>query len=170
MTKNKINAILAARDSHWPDSVTPVSRLMMSILRCGHLLQNGAARLVADHAISFTEFEVLAALRSQPAPHALQPTEMYSALLISSGGLTKVVNALQTKGLVTRLTSNKDRRGKPVALTSAGKALIEQALAEILAHDGQLLATAMTEKESRQLIILIEKFLNAIDTFKEPAL
>ena len=41
-------------------------------------------------------------LRSVPSPYELTPTELYDAVLLSSGGMTKVLRRLETRGLVSR--------------------------------------------------------------------
>src|SRR4030095_14386703 len=46
------------------------------------------------------EFDVLAALRRAGRPHRLSPTELSRALIVTSGGMTKGLNALARRGLL----------------------------------------------------------------------
>ncbi|MGK9063748.1 MarR family winged helix-turn-helix transcriptional regulator [Stutzerimonas chloritidismutans] len=96
--------------------------------RLARLLERIAAEALAPLDLTPASFEVLAALRVQPAPHQLTPTDLYEAMLISSGGLTKLVKTLERRGLVTRPFSDDDRRSRPIALTAEGRALAEHAM------------------------------------------
>jgi DNA-binding MarR family transcriptional regulator len=49
-------------------------------------------------------------------------------MLISSGGLTKLLKGLDARGLVLRLPSAGDARSRPVELSDEGSALIERAM------------------------------------------
>lgn len=79
------------------------------------------------------EFDVLATLRNAPAPHELTPTQLQDSLLITSGGLTKVMLQLETRNLVIRSRHQTDQRVKPIKLTPAGKRLVEKAMRELAA-------------------------------------
>jgi DNA-binding MarR family transcriptional regulator len=58
----------------------------------------------AGHGLSPSELDVLVTLRRSAAPWVLTPSEIQRALLITSGGLTKILQQLEGRGLVTRLT------------------------------------------------------------------
>ena len=79
------------------------------------------------------EFDVLATLCNAPAPHELTPTELQDSLLITSGGLTKVMLQLETRNLVIRSRHQIDQRVKPIKLTPTGKRLVEKAMGELAA-------------------------------------
>ena len=166
-TAAAIDSLLGGRGRHWAGSDTPASRFVISLFRLTSLLQERTERLVAPYGISFTEFEALAALRSQPAPHCLTPSDLYTAMLMSSGGLTKVLTSLARKRLIRRMLSSEDGRSKPVALTSKGKALIEQVMARVLARDSKAFAAAVSHDKLRQLEGAMSLMLASMDTTKE---
>lgn len=89
---------LRIRSDHWPEAVTPIAHLMMRVYRVGGLIYANSMELAGAHALSSAEFEVLVTLRGVPAPHELMPTELYDAVLMSSGGLTKVLYGLERRG------------------------------------------------------------------------
>ena len=60
--------------------------------------------------------------------------------MVTSGGMTKRLAALARRGLISREPAAADRRSLPVALTAAGKDLIEAVLPEHLANEKRLLA------------------------------
>ena len=49
--------------------------------------------------------------------------ELSSLLLVSRANMTKVIDGLEKRGLVTRSTSREDRRARFIKLTGAGKTL-----------------------------------------------
>jgi DNA-binding MarR family transcriptional regulator len=120
---------------NWPETVRDDSDVVVLAQRLAALAQGNARRALAPLGLGFTEFEMLCALRSQPPPHQMLPSALYDALLISSGGLTKVLKGLQARGLVARPGSGGDRRRRPVALTAEGRALVERAVVAVQGAD-----------------------------------
>jgi DNA-binding MarR family transcriptional regulator len=155
--------ILRVRAENWPEAVTPITRLMVRVFRFGTLILDNATRRVSAHGLTFTEFEVLAALRGTPSPHEMQPTSLYDAVLISSGGLTKVLKSLQVRGLITRSAGVSDRRSKPVRLTAKGRALAERAMADVLTSDGELITRGLSETEIERMTKLLRKLLPSLE-------
>ncbi len=148
---------------HWPEAVVPASRLMIRIFRLAGHIQTNAVQRARRHGLGFSELEVLLALRAGPPPHRRPPGELCQAIVISSGGLSKVLAGLETRGLITRPAPRSDRRSRPVGLTPAGKALAETAMADILASDHQILRQGLDEAEMEQMIALLRKLLTAIE-------
>ena len=162
-TKQTAQDILARMARNWPQAVTPTAELVMRVFRLNDLVFDNAGQETARHGLSFTEFEVLAALRSAPPPHELAPTELYSAILISSGGLTKVMGALERRRLIGRVKDKTDRRSLRVRLTASGKRLVEEAMADVLKADGDLLNGALSSGEIGTLIASLRKLLSALE-------
>jgi DNA-binding MarR family transcriptional regulator len=156
--------LLKARAVNWPEAVTPVSRLLVCMFRFGTLVRDNAARAVAAHEISFTEFEVLITLRSTSPPHELAPTELYGAVLITSGGLTKVLHALERRKLIARGEGETDRRSKPVRLTAKGRALAERAMVDVIRSDGELIAGAISPADLERMTRLLHTLLTRFES------
>lgn len=90
--------------------------------------------------LSTGEFDVLAALRRAGEPFERTPGELAERTMITSGGLTKRCDRLEAAGLIERRVAETDRRGRVVALTDAGLALIDDAYAAHMANEHRLLA------------------------------
>src|SRR3954452_7268899 len=88
----------------------------------------------ADHGLGEGEFDVLATLRRQGAPYALTPGELSAQTMVTSGAITKRVDRCLGRGWVTREVSADDGRGRVIALTGAGRELIDEAFAAHLAN------------------------------------
>lgn len=74
------------------------------------------------------EANVLAALRRSGAPHQLTPTALSRSLLISSGAMTNRLDRLEARGLIERFPDADDGRKVQVALTAAGRTLIDEVM------------------------------------------
>lgn len=87
------------------------------------------------------EFDVLAALRRAGAPFERAPGELARFTMVTTGAMTKRVDRLDEAGLVTRRARDDDGRGKVVALTPAGKELIDAAFTEHMANEHRLVGS-----------------------------
>jgi DNA-binding MarR family transcriptional regulator len=142
----------------WSEGHDPVAMpLLLSLHRAqGEALSQ--ARIVWDrHSLSPAEFDVLATLRNAPAPYQLTPTALQASVLITSGGLAKILLQLAQRGLVTRSAEAEDRRIKPVRLTPAGRRLVESAMAEVAETSGAWLRSLLTERQLARLAALLLK-------------
>jgi DNA-binding MarR family transcriptional regulator len=155
--------ILRVREENWPEAVTPTAHLMVRTFRFSSLIAGNAMRQIAGHGLTFTEFEVLVTLRGVAPPHELAPTDLYGAILISSGGLTKVMYALEKRNLITRGKGRTDRRSKPVRLTAKGRALAERVMADVLRTDDEFISRGLSDAEVERLTRLLRKLLATLE-------
>ncbi|WP_342363076.1 MarR family transcriptional regulator [Terrarubrum flagellatum] len=107
------------------------------------------------------EFDVLAALRRSGAPYMLSPTRLYESTMISSGGMTNRLDRLERAGFVERRPDPSDRRGKLIALTDAGRRVIDDTIGRHVANEERLLS-ALTTAEQEQLNALLKKLIAAL--------
>lgn len=114
----------------------------------------------ADAGLQPGEFDVLATLRRSGAPYALTPTALYETLMISSGGMTNRIDRLESAALVQRKSHPSDRRGTLVALTAAGKSLIDGLLERHIANQRDILS-ALSSDDQQHLNRLLAKLLAA---------
>lgn len=82
---------------------------------------------VARHGLSMTEFAILEALYHK-GPLLLG--DLQRRILVSSGGVTYLVDRLTAKGLVERMDCASDRRARYAKLTADGAALIARIFPE----------------------------------------
>lgn len=91
------------------------------------------------HGLGEGDFDVLATLRRSGEPYELTPTDLMDQTMVTSGAVTKRLDRLEGAGLVERRVSAGDRRSRIVALTDAGRELIDRAVPEHLANEARLL-------------------------------
>jgi len=114
--------------------------------------------LFAEAGLQPGEFDVLATLRRSGAPFMLSPTRLYEAAMISSGGMTNRLDRLERAGLIERRPDPIDRRGKLIALTPAGRRVIDDTLTRHVANEEKLLGV-LTTAEQEKLNTLLRKLI-----------
>ncbi len=96
-----------------------------------------AAADVAQHGLTLAEFAILEVLYHRGA---MLLGEVQRRILVSSGGITFLVDRLTAKGLVERRSCPSDRRARYAALTPQGESL----MAEIFPEHAATIARAMS--------------------------
>lgn len=109
------------------------------------------------------EFDVLAALRRAGEPFERAPGELAAFTMVTTGAMTKRIDRLERDGLVTRRPSMSDGRGRVVALTNAGRELIDQAFAEHMRNERRLL-NLLTPDDAAHLESLLATWLACFET------
>ena len=100
------------------------------------------------------DFDVLATLRRTGDPYELTPTALMKQTMVTSGAVTKRIDRLEGAGLVERRVATADRRSRIVALTDAGRELMDRAVPEHLANEARLLSV-LDASELRTLADLL---------------
>ena len=102
-------------------------RLWVILSRAHAAIASLAAADVARHGLTLAEFGILEALYHR-GPMLLG--EVQRRILVSSGGITFLVDRLAAKGLVERRSCEADRRARYAALTPAGTDLVARIFPE----------------------------------------
>jgi DNA-binding MarR family transcriptional regulator len=105
--------------------------------------------------------DVLATLRRNGPDHRLRPTDLTNATMLTSSGTTKRLDKLEREGLIRREADPSDRRGTLIALTAAGRELIDSVTAAHLANERRLLE-ALDEDEKHVLTDLLRRLLSSL--------
>ena len=87
----------------------------------------------------------------------LTPKELQRSLLITSGGLTKLLYQLEASELIRRSVQEHDKRSKLVHLTPNGKKIVGRAMAAMQESVKAWLDEAFTQREFEQLKQLLSK-------------
>jgi MarR family 2-MHQ and catechol resistance regulon transcriptional repressor len=102
-------------------------KLWVVLARAYAAVSERAARDVARHGLTLAEFAVMEALYHK-GPLLLG--EVQKKILVSSGGVTYLVDRLEQRGLVERRLSPEDRRARFASLTADGKAMMDRIFPE----------------------------------------
>lgn len=145
-----------------PDLDTEPMAILGRAFRLGNMVRPSIEATFAGFGLDRGEFDVIATLRRSGPPYRLTPTEIYSSLMISSGGLTHRLDRLEKAGLIRREKSPRDGRSLLVALTESGAARAEEAFRADMASEAGFLQSLDT-KEREQLAGLLRKLILGIE-------
>jgi MarR family 2-MHQ and catechol resistance regulon transcriptional repressor len=132
-------------------SVEQSLKLWVVLSRAFDALQGHAAADIARHGLTITEFGVMEALYHK-GPLLLG--EVQRKILVTSGGVTYLIDRLVAKGLVERRRCEKDRRAYYAALTPDGDALIREIFPQHAAAIDRALG-GLDEAQKEQAINLL---------------
>ena len=146
-----------------PEIDSPGMRFIARLFRLRDVIFENAQREMAEFELSPAEYSVLATLRKTPAPHRLKPSDIYKGMLLSSGGLSKVLKTLEERGLVLREDDRDDRRGSLVRLSPAGVELSERAMKAVIGSDIAMLNRVADTARLDALAEALKPFTESLD-------
>lgn len=117
--------------------------------------------LIAGHGLQRPEFDAILTLRRAGPPYRLTPTQLFEAMMMSSGGMTSLIDRLERGGWVVRSPNPDDRRGTLVTLTEAGRALTDALVPRMVADQTKAVA-ALNPAERAMLSRLLAKLLASL--------
>jgi DNA-binding MarR family transcriptional regulator len=145
-----------------PDLDTSPMEIIGRLLHAEHLV-GALIRGELRHAgLDRGGFDVLATLRRSGPPYELTPTRLYEELVLTSGVVTRRVDALERAGLVERVGGQPDRRSTLVGLTGSGVAVIDAAMGTRMECE-QAIITSLTAADRQALAALLKKLLRGIE-------
>ncbi|HEX4260501.1 MAG TPA: MarR family transcriptional regulator [Acetobacteraceae bacterium] len=128
-------------------------RTWLRALTCVKLIQTQIrARLRMEFETTLPRFDVLAQLDA--ARGSLTMGELSARLMVTSGNVTGLVDAMEQEGLVSRRPHPTDRRSTVIRTTEAGRALFARmapAHADWLAE----LMAGLDQADARMLLVLL---------------
>jgi DNA-binding MarR family transcriptional regulator len=146
-----------------PDLNTSSIAVIARLVRLTTLLERRLEDVCRGFGVSLGEFSVLTALRRAGAPNRLTPGRLMQVLMVSSGGVTKRIDALERRGLVARRAHPADGRVVLVCLTPRGRRLVDGTAAHYLAAERALL-TPLDDAQRGQLADLLRPLLISLDS------
>jgi DNA-binding MarR family transcriptional regulator len=115
-----------------------------------------SSQLSADHGLSLSAYEAL--LRLARAPDSrLRRVDLANSLLLSAGGVTRLLDGLERDGFVGREECASDRRVSYAVLTEAGRDKLREASKSHTRQIGELMGDPYDEDELEQLVALLDR-------------
>jgi DNA-binding MarR family transcriptional regulator len=119
-----LDAELAHWEAMWP-GVNPLQSALRAWIRgVSQVLEKSSAELGDRFGINLTDISILGVLHRIGPPHESTPTNLSRVSFTSMPGMTRRLDHLEQRGLITRLPSADDRRSRVVRLSDAGRALL----------------------------------------------
>jgi DNA-binding MarR family transcriptional regulator len=153
-----VDDLVARWEIERPDLDTVAIAVYERLARAASANRRALDGIASTYTLRTGEFDVLAALRGTPSPHALTPSALARILSVSPAGITDRVDRLTKRDLVTRDPNLYDRRSLKVKLTDDGKTLIDAALTDHAVSETKQLSK-LTAKEQNTLNKLLTKLL-----------
>jgi len=130
-------------------------RVWLRLLTCVQLVETSIrARLRAEFDTTLPRFDVLAQLDARGSE--LTMGELSARLMVTSGNVTGLVDAMETEGLVARQPHPTDRRSTLIAMTPAGRDFFAR-MAPTHAGWIEALMAGLSRAEAARLMELLGK-------------
>jgi len=113
-----------------------------------HMFNKTELFLKEKYNLLHSHIDVMAALYFNGK--VLTPTELYDAIVFSSGGMTKVLKKLESEKYIIRTLADNDKRKVLVSLTPLGTKITEEAIDDIRKSKDEFFQI-LDKKEKKQL-------------------
>jgi len=140
--------------------------LAIYLMRLGTWLERSFDRMCEQHwGIGGGDMRVMLALRRSGAPYVKRPTDLFRALLVTSGAITKKVDRLEQAGYVERLPDPGHSGGFLVHLTKKGLRAVDEATVK-LANESMLAPATerLTAAERAGLREQVQRILSTLES------
>jgi DNA-binding MarR family transcriptional regulator len=127
---------------------TPIG-VIGRISRLAREIEQRLEAVYRKHGLEPGWHDVLATLRRSGPPFRLRPTDLTTALMLTSSGTTKRLDRLERAGLVERTADQHDRRAVAISLTAQGLALIDRVTEAHLANERDILRSLPDADQQR---------------------
>ncbi|MGI8335968.1 MarR family winged helix-turn-helix transcriptional regulator [Actinomadura scrupuli] len=128
-TRDEVDALVPLWQAELPPSLVATLELSKRISRISGLFEQAVRAEMAELGLTYSEFDVLAALYRTGEPYRLKPSELSRSLFLTSGGTSNVLQRLTKAGYVEREANTGDGRSRWVQLTADGCRITRTALA-----------------------------------------
>jgi DNA-binding MarR family transcriptional regulator len=126
------------------------------------LLRTVEASLQENHGLALVDFEAMLRLGRSP-DHQMSMSELADQMVLTSGGVTRLVDRLNRAGYVERVSCPTDRRVQWARLTEAGEERISLALDTHLSDLEEHFFAAMSAEEQETMARVLNRIRSACD-------
>ncbi len=134
---------------------SPHQEAVVALIRTADLLRRVVGGVVEPHGITAQQYNVLRILRGAAA-EGLPTLEIAERMIEQTPGITRLIDRLESKGLVSRQRSSADRRCVYCRITESGLHLLARLDVPVQDASGASLQT-LTNGELAQLVELLDR-------------
>jgi len=127
-----------------------VGRLLIGVAR---ELRTFVDRQVEPLGLTMQQAELLVWTHRQ---RRATPTQLTALLLTDDAGVSRLVDRLEAKGLITRTVHGRDRRSRELRVTPSGRALVTR-LMRFAARGNEKLLVGLSARETAELRRLLQR-------------
>ncbi|WP_318839231.1 MarR family winged helix-turn-helix transcriptional regulator [Actinomadura montaniterrae] len=140
MGRDAVDLVLEQWARARPDLDASPMGVLGRLTRVTRIAERELKALFGEFGLERGEFDVLATLRRAGAPGGMTAGDLARSSMVTSGAVTNRLDRLVAKGYVTRDVDPGNRRSVIVALTPAGRDLIDRAVVAHLENEQRILA------------------------------
>ncbi|WP_395242616.1 MarR family winged helix-turn-helix transcriptional regulator [Agromyces sp. MMS24-K17] len=156
---DRVAQIMAEWARERPDLDVAPQGVIGRLHRLANHLTEDLVVVYREFGLAEGEFDVLATLRRAGAPFERTAGELAASTMVTTGAMTKRIDRLEARGLLTRRQSDTDGRGRVIALTAAGRDLIDRAFTAHLANERRLIDEALSPADADALAGVLARWL-----------
>lgn len=129
----------------------PHTRLIYITGMLWNTLNEGLEKTLSKVNLNNSKFNILMIIRYIGGENGIQQNEISKQLLVTASNITKLLDKLESDGLITRNNKSGDRRVKIIKITPEGSSLIDEIWADYN-KTANALTPNMTDDELQALI------------------
>jgi MarR family transcriptional regulator, 2-MHQ and catechol-resistance regulon repressor len=133
-----------------------------ALVMAGFLLSNRPGAPYHTYGLNLAQADVLVAI-ARAEESALKCSEIAERTLITKGGITKILDRLEARGLIRRVPSREDRRSISVRLSTKGVELCRKFLPEIARGAREIFEKAFRPQQMKQFKNLLALLLRSLE-------
>jgi DNA-binding MarR family transcriptional regulator len=137
---------------------SPHQKAVINLIYTANWLQNKHQGFFKSYGITSQQFNILRILKGQH-PDSISATSIKARLLDQNSDVSRLLDRLAAKHLLTKVACSKDKRAFDVFITSEGLDLLKEIDKSQRHIDNTL---ALSDEEARQLSDLLDKSRGAV--------
>src|SRR4051812_25830280 len=138
------------------DTSTAIEAFVRLVRANAAVTRQLSAQLSADHRLNLSDYEALLSLARAPESR-MRRVDLAEGLLLSAGGVTRLLDGLEREGFVAREACSVDRRVSYAVLTKVGRDKLREASKSHTRQIRELLGGPFDEDELAQLVALLDR-------------
>jgi DNA-binding MarR family transcriptional regulator len=153
MTSTPAVRIPPAFEDEFPTASAVATEAFLNVGLLTGGVRNAFEELIFEAGLpSMAAFNVLSVLAGDPEP--LRPSVIAARVMVTRATTTGVLDSLEARGFITRDAHHADGRARVIAITRAGKRIVDKLVPR--AHEFERdLMTALSDDELRQFIGMV---------------
>jgi DNA-binding MarR family transcriptional regulator len=156
--EDSIDRMVSKWAPHLPAIDLEVETIVQRVQKLQRYVRKRMDETLNDVGLSWSEWEVLGALRLSGEPYRSSPGKLAEHGQLSSGAMTARLDRLEERGFIRRLPDPDDRRGVLIELTQAGLDAYFAAV-DVQAAKEATIAHALSRQERADLNGLLRKLI-----------
>ncbi|MCB0822961.1 MAG: MarR family transcriptional regulator [Bacteroidales bacterium] len=141
----------------------PYMTMVVNILRTGSLIDHKVSDVLKPFDITHIQFNILRSLEAIH-PEVLSVGDINNGLMFPTSDVTRLLDRLEKRALITRLICPENRRKMDISITDKGLNVIENALPGIEAVLDGYYRNNISENERDLVVDVLKRINNSLKT------